>query len=99
VPDRPKVVAILDPDEDAYRVGHGDPKGIELLLTLVERSSIALRSHPGLRIGVLIADGDILLWAPTPKAVEGDRTASEPRHSARPHGGCVGATQSGPGTG
>lgn len=79
VPDRPtKVVVILDPDEDAYRVGYGDLKGIELLRTLVERPSITLCSQRGLRIGVLITDDDILLWAPTPKAVEGDRTDSEP---------------------
>jgi len=77
-PDQPKVVVILDPDEDAYRVGYGDLKGIELLRTLVERPSITLRSQRGLRIGVLIADDEILLWAPTPKAVEGNRTASEP---------------------
>lgn len=76
--DRPKVVVILDPDEDAYRVGYGDLKGIERLRTLVERPSITLRSQRGLRIGVLIADDDILLWAPTPKAVEGDRDEGEP---------------------
>lgn len=45
VPDRPKVVVILDPDEDAYRVGYGDLKGIERLRTLVERPSITLRSN------------------------------------------------------
>jgi hypothetical protein len=78
VPDRPKVVVILDPDEDAYRVGYGDLKGIELLRALVERSTVTVRSQRGLRIGVLIADDNILLWAPTPKAVEGDRTADEP---------------------
>ena len=42
-PVQPKVVVILDPDEDAYRVGYGDPKGIELLRTLVERPNITFR--------------------------------------------------------
>lgn len=77
-PDRPKVVLILDPDEDAYRVGYGDQKGVELLRTLAERPNITLRSQRGLRIGVLIVDDHILLWAPTPKAVEGDRADGEP---------------------
>jgi hypothetical protein len=37
-----------------------------------------LRSQRGLRIGVLIADDEILWWAPTPKSVEGSRTEGEP---------------------
>jgi hypothetical protein len=77
-PHTPKAVLILDPDEDSYRVGYGDQKGIELLRTLVGRPNVTLRSQRGLRIGVLIADEEILLWAPTPKSVEGNRTATEP---------------------
>jgi hypothetical protein len=44
-PHTPKAVLILDPDEDSYRVGYGDQKGIELLRTLVGRPNVTLRSQ------------------------------------------------------
>jgi hypothetical protein len=77
---QPKVpiVIILDPDEDAYRVGYGDQTGVQLLRDLVQRSNVTVRSQAGIRIGLLIADEGILLWAPTPKSVESDRKPSEP---------------------
>ncbi|WP_295885532.1 hypothetical protein [uncultured Thiohalocapsa sp.] len=66
----PQITLILDPDEDAYRVGYGDPKGAALLAELVQRPNVTVRSEPGVRLGLLIADDTILMWAPTPKSVE-----------------------------
>lgn len=84
-----QVALILDPDEDAYRVGYGDRKGAELLKTLVQRPNVTVRSQPGLRIGVLIADARILVWSPTPKAVESNRTPEEPNGIQLDSGGNV----------
>jgi hypothetical protein len=67
---RPQITLILDPGEDAYRVGYGDPKGAALLAELVQCQNVTLRSEPGVRLGLLIADDTILMWAPTPKSVE-----------------------------
>jgi hypothetical protein len=66
----PQITLILDPGEDAYRVGYGDPKGATLLAALAQRPNVTLRSEPGVRLGLLIADDTILMWAPTPKSVE-----------------------------
>jgi hypothetical protein len=44
-----------------------------------------LRSHPGLRIGLLLADDEVLIWSPTPKAVE------DQRHTEQPNGIDLGA--------
>ena len=66
----PQITLILDPGEDAYRVGYGDPKGAALLAELVQCQNVTLRSEPGVRLGLLIADDTILMWAPTPKSVE-----------------------------
>jgi hypothetical protein len=71
-----QIALILDPDEDAYRVGYGDPKGAALLAELVQRPNVTVRSEPGVRLGLLIADDTILLWAPTPKSVENGPTPS-----------------------
>jgi hypothetical protein len=72
----PQITLILDPDEDAYRVGYGDPKGAALLAELAQRPNVTVRSEPGVRLGLLIADDTILLWAPTPKSVENGPTPS-----------------------
>jgi len=76
--DNVQIVLILGTDEDAYRVGYGDQKGAELLRTLVQCPNVTVRSQPGLRMGLLIADEGILFWSPTPKAVESDRAPEEP---------------------
>jgi hypothetical protein len=73
-----QIALILDPDEDAYRVGYGDRKGAELLANLVQRPNVTVRAQAGLRIGVLIADEQILVWSPTPRAVEDGRASNEP---------------------
>jgi len=78
----PQITLILDPDEDAYRVGYGDPKGAALLAELVQRPNVTVRSEPGVRLGLLIADDTILLWAPTPKSVENGPTPSAADGSA-----------------
>ena len=74
---RVSITVVLDPDQDAYRVGYGDPEGLEKLQQLAEDHHIALRSQPGLRIGILLSDDAVLVWSPTPRAVEGQRGAGE----------------------
>lgn len=74
------ITVVLDPTEDAYRIGYGDQKGLDRLKTLAEEKNqhLALRSQPGLRIGLLLVDGDVLVWSPTPQTVEGQRLPEEP---------------------
>jgi hypothetical protein len=76
--DKVSITVVLDPDEEAYRLGYGDREGLEQLQKLANNNHIGLRAQPGLRIGLLVADGDILVWSPTPAAVEGRRAEGEP---------------------
>jgi hypothetical protein len=69
---------VLDPDEEAYRLGYGDREGLELLQRVAKDNHIGLRSQPGLRIGLLIADEDLLIWSPTAAAAEADRSDEQP---------------------
>jgi hypothetical protein len=71
------VTLVLDPDEDAYRIGYGEREGLEQLEILAGKYSLSLRSQPGLRIGLLLVDDDVLVWSPTPRAVEGQRAEEE----------------------
>jgi hypothetical protein len=72
------ITVVLDPDEDGYRLGFGDREGLQQLQKLAGDNHIGLRSQPGLRIGLLLADDDVLVWSPTPKAVESQRTGHQP---------------------
>jgi hypothetical protein len=74
----PSITIVLDPDEEACRLGYGDREGLELLQQLSKDNHIGLRSQPGLRIGLLIADEDLLIWSPTAAAVEADRNEQQP---------------------
>ncbi len=72
------ITLILDPDEEAYRIGYGDREGLEQLQQLANANHIALRSQPGLRLGLLLVDDVLLVWSPTPRAVEGQRLTDQP---------------------
>ena len=72
------VTVVLDSDDEAYRIGYGDREGLECLQDLVTKYRIAVRSQQGVRIGLLLTDEDVLIWSPTPRAVEGQRKSEEP---------------------
>ena len=55
-----------------------DREGLEELQELARDDHIGLRSQPGLRIGLLLADDEILIWSPTPRAIEERRRVGEP---------------------
>lgn len=78
-PTPPQVSVILDADPEVYRLGFGTEEGITRLRELVDRYQFALRSQPGLRVGVLVSDDDLLVYAPTPLLIEaGDKSARKP---------------------
>ncbi len=62
---------ILDPDPQIYRLGYGDIEAIRYL----ESERIYLRKCPGVRIGLIIADDEALLFTPTPRLVEEEPTS------------------------
>ena len=72
------VTVVLDSDDEAYQIGYGDREGLECLQDLVTKYRIAVRSQQGVRIGLLLTDEDVLIWSPTPRAVEGQRKSEEP---------------------
>lgn len=66
----PAITLIIDTDPEVYRLGYGTQEGLEALQGLVERHHVAIRYQPGLRIGVLIVDEQMLVYAPTPLLIE-----------------------------
>ena len=64
------ITVVLDADEDVCRVGYGDAKGLQLVNESAQRNGFWVKSQPGLRVGVLLADEQTLIWSPTPRSVE-----------------------------
>lgn len=64
------VTVVLDPAEDVCRNGFGDIKGLELVNEYAKKNGFWVRSQPGLRVGVLLADDKTLVWSPTARTIE-----------------------------
>lgn len=64
------ITVIIDPDEDVCRIGYGDASGLKIIQKYAEKEGFWLKAQPGLRIGVLLADEQTLVWSPTPRSVE-----------------------------
>lgn len=68
--DKLDITVVLDPDEEVCRIGYGELAALELLQKLAGDEGCALRSQPGLRVGVLLSDDNTMVWSPTPRSVE-----------------------------
>ncbi|CAI06260.1 hypothetical protein ebA265 [Aromatoleum aromaticum EbN1] len=75
---QPNLVAtvIVDLDPEVYRLGYGTEEGLRALQALVSRQHLELRQQEGLRIGLLITDGQTMLYSPTPLLIEAGSTSS-----------------------
>lgn len=77
------VTVVIDPDEEVCRIGYGDQQGLQALQQLAELHHIAIRKQRGLRIGVLLVDNEVLLWAPTPQSIEAAPTEPQQPNGLR----------------
>jgi hypothetical protein len=63
-------IVILDIDPEVYRLGYGEIAGLEQLQQCADNSGFVVRHQPGVRIGLLISDENILIYSPTPLLIE-----------------------------
>lgn len=68
------ITLIIDVDPEVYRMGYGDPEGLEMIKKFADNHLLELRQQPGLRIGLLISDEKTLIYAPTPHLIEAGST-------------------------
>ncbi|MEK6804646.1 MAG: hypothetical protein AABZ34_18590 [Nitrospirota bacterium] len=68
---KPEAVAItLDVDAETYRLGYGDPCTLDLLYAATRQRGCPFNRQVGLRIGVVISDDRMMVYAPTPLLIE-----------------------------
>src|ERR1700730_1301456 len=63
---REKVHLVLDVDAEGWRLGYGSMPGLTLLQIAAAKHGLSLRHHPGIRIGLVIADDTTVIYSPTP---------------------------------
>ena len=61
-----QIMIVLDADEETCRLGYCDAPSVEALMATAAKSNIPIRRQPGLRLGLLMADDEVLIWVPTP---------------------------------
>lgn len=69
-PQPPSLTVIIDADPEVCRLGYGTVEGLRALQALAAGQMLPIRYQPGLRLGVLIADGEIAVYSPTPLLIE-----------------------------
>ena len=76
----PSAVTItLDVDAEVCRLGYGEHEATKLLCEKMKKYGAALKVHAGIRLGVLVADDAMMVFAPIPLLVEaGPRDPNAP---------------------
>ncbi len=82
---------VLDADAEVYRLGYGDADALDLLRKAMVDHGDVLRMQPGVRIGVVAADDELLIFAPTPRLIEAGSAAAHKPNAIRLGGGSAAA--------
>ncbi len=75
--DAPAVTVIIDIDPEVFRLGYGTVAGLKCLQRLAENRHLPIRYQPGVRIGVLMCDEQMLVYTPTPLLIEAGAERSD----------------------
>lgn len=71
------VAITLDVDAEVYRLGYGDRDALALLYDATRKYGKPLTCHPGIRVGLLIVDDAMMVYAPTPLLIEAGQREPE----------------------
>ena len=69
---------ILDVDAEIFRLGYGEIQALTMLETEAREKGTLISHQPGVRIGLLIADEEVIVYTPTPLLIEAD--SKQPDH-------------------
>lgn len=74
---------IMDIDPEVCRLGFGDIEAIDLLRAALESRGLAIHMQKGVRIGLVVADSEILIYSPTPRLIESGSDSEEKPNAIR----------------
>lgn len=74
---RINITVVLDADPEVYRLGYGDTAALAKLRAAAAEWQIGLNMQPGVRIGMMISDQEMMIFSPVPRLIEAGSTAEE----------------------
>ncbi len=72
-----QLMIVLDADEETCRLGYCDAPSLDALMATASKFSILIRRQPGIRLGLLMSDDEVLIWTPAPLMFEAPRTGEQ----------------------
>lgn len=80
----PRILAVIvDVDPETCRLGFGDLAGMEVAGEALESRGLRLQTQEGVRIGLIVADAEVLVFTPTPRLIEAGSTSEEKPNAIR----------------
>ena len=79
----PEFSVTLDTDPEICRLGYGALEALDLLRPALASQGHPLQTQAGVRIGLIVADGDVLVFSPTPKLIEAGSISDEKPNAIR----------------
>jgi hypothetical protein len=73
----------VDTDPEICRLGYGEIEALDLLRPALKSRRLSLQMQPGVRIGLVVADADVLVYSPTPQLIEAGSTSDEKPNAIR----------------
>jgi hypothetical protein len=73
----------LDVDPEVCRLGYGDIESFDLLRPALVARTRVLQTQKGVRIGLVVADSDVLVYSPTPRLIEAGSNSDEKPNAIR----------------
>lgn len=73
----------LDVDPEVCRLGYGEMEALEILTTALASRNLPLQTQKGIRVGLVVADSDVLVFSPTPQLIEAGSNSDEKPNAIR----------------
>ena len=77
------IAVILDVDPEVCRLGYGEIEAIDLLRPALAARGLDLQMQKGVRIGLAMADTEVLIYSPTPMLLEAGSNSDEKPNAIR----------------
>jgi len=79
----PELSVTLDVDPEVCRLGYGDIEALEIRAPALALRARPLQTQKGVRIGLVVADSDVLVYSPTPELIEAGSNSEEKPNAIR----------------
>ena len=79
----PVLAVIVDIDPEVCRLGYGEIEAIDIVRAALANKGSSLQTQVGVRIGLIVADEEILVYSPTPRLIEAGSTSDNTPNAIR----------------